>query len=297
MKFAIRVAILPPALGVETARRYDATNRTLEISEMLPAGSRVFQLAHQIGLLAASPVFDMLLNEGGLREGEARTLGRVALANYFAAALLMPYDSFLDSAKALRYDLELLQHHFGASFEQICHRVTTLQRPGNKGVAFHRMRVDISGNISKRFSLSGLRIPRYGGACPRWNIYAAFLSPGVINAQISTMADGEKYFCIARTIQNRVGGYGAPQSILSIGLGCALKDARALVYADGIDLKIQVAGSPLAPSAALASGWIAASAPSRLSITGSISTRMSAAYRPMYRLAEQSNCIGEQCRS
>jgi len=244
MKFAIRVAVLPPALGVETARRYDPAKRTLEISEMLPAGSRVFQLAHQIGLLAVSPVFDMLLNEGGLTEGEARTLGRVALANYFAAALLMPYDQFLESAKSLRYDVELLQHHFGASFEQICHRLTTLQRPGNKGVAFHMMRVDISGNISKRFSLSGLRIPRYGGACPRWNIYAAFLSPGVVNAQISTMTDGQKYFCIARTIHNRTGGYGAPQSILSIGLGCALSDARALVYADGIDLKNPDGGIP-----------------------------------------------------
>lgn len=242
--FGIRVAILPPAPGAETARRYDPTSRTLEISEMLARNSRLFQLAHQIGLLAASPVFEMLLNEGGLKTGEARALGKVALANYFAAALIMPYEPFLESAKSLRYDIELLQHHFGVGFEQVCHRLTSLQRPGDKGVPFHMLRVDIAGNVSKRFSLSGLRIPRYGGACPRWNVYTAFLSPGVINAQISIMPDREKYFCIARTIHTRTGGYGAPQSFLSIGLGCELSHARDLVYADGIDLDNPDRGVP-----------------------------------------------------
>ncbi len=242
--FGVRVAVLPPAPGAETARRFDTTSRTLEISEMLARHSRIFQLAHQIGLLAATPVFDMLLNEGGLKIGEARSLGKVALANYFAAALSMPYASFLKSAKALRYDVELLQHHFGVSFEQVCHRLTTLQRPGDKGIPFHMLRVDIAGNVSKRFSLSGLRIPRYGGACPRWNVYAAFLSPGVINAQVSVMPDREKYFCIARTIHTRTGGYGAPQSFLSIGLGCELSFARELVYADGIDLDNPDRGVP-----------------------------------------------------
>ena len=114
----------------------------------------------------------MLLNEGGLTAGESRALGKVALANYFAAALIMPYEPFLESANALRFDIELLQHHFGTSFEQVCHRLTTLQRQGGKGVPFHMLRVDIAGNVSKRFSLSGLRIPGYGGACPRWNVYA-----------------------------------------------------------------------------------------------------------------------------
>ena len=242
--FSVRVAILPPAPGAETVRRYDETNRTLEISEMLARHSRIFQLAHQIGLLSASPVFDMLLNEGGLKTGDARPLGRIALANYFAAALIMPYRPFLESARTLRYDIELLQHHFGTSFEQVCHRLTNLQRPGEKGVPFHMLRVDIAGNVSKRFSISGLRIPRYGGACPRWNVYAAFMSPGTINAQISVMPDKEQFFCIARTIHTRYGGYGAPQTFLAIGLGCEISHARDLVYADGIDLENPDRGVP-----------------------------------------------------
>ena len=235
--FGVRVAVLPPAPGMETIRRFDPGSRRLEISEMLPRSSRLFQISHQIGLLAASPVFDTLLREGGLGSADVRALGRIALANYFAAALMMPYEPFLETARSVRYDIELLQHHFDANFEQVCHRLTTLQRPGAKGIPMHMMRVDIAGNISKRFSASGLRIPRHGGACPRWNVYTAFLSPGVISGQVSRMPDGNAYFCIARTIQKSGGGYGAPQRVLSIGLGCEISHARDLVYADGIDLE------------------------------------------------------------
>src|SRR3546814_19106198 len=96
------------------------------------------------------------------------------------------------------------------------------------------LRVDIAGNISKRFSLSGLRIPRHGGACPRWNVYAAFMTPGLIHAQISRMPDGTSYFCIARPVQKRVGGYSAPQPYLSIGLDCEISHPAQLVYPDGL---------------------------------------------------------------
>jgi predicted transcriptional regulator len=233
----IRVAVLPPGPGTEAMRRYEPGGRRLEISESLPRSSRLFQIGHQIGLLAASPVFDTLLLEGGLKTPDVRSLGRIALANYFAGALMMPYGAFHGMAKTVRYDIELLQHHFDASFEQVCHRLTSLQRPGAKGVPLHMLRVDIAGNISKRFSASGLRIPRHGSACPRWNVYSAFLSPGVINGQVSRMPDGNAYFCIARTIQKRGGGYGSPQRVLSIGLGCELSYAREVVYSDGIDLE------------------------------------------------------------
>lgn len=233
--FGVRIVALSPA-GDNMVRRYNEHERILEISEMLPAASRIFQIAHQIGLLAAPRELDRLVGEGDFAGEDARTLTRIALANYFAAAVIMPYQAFHRAAKANRYDIELLQHRFGTSFEQVCHRLTTLQRPGVRGVPFHLLRTDIAGNISKRFSLSGIHIPRYGGACPRWNVYAAFLQPGTINVQISKMPDGATYFCVARSVRKRGGGYGAPQSHLSIGLGCEIGWARELVYADGIDL-------------------------------------------------------------
>ena len=235
----IRVVLLPstaPPIRHGTVRRFDAVTRTLVISELLPLSSRNFQLAHQIGLLTASDEIDDILQQGGLIDGEARALGRIALANYFAAAVLMPYDPFLAIAQAARYDIEMLEHHFGTGFEQVCHRLTTLQRPGAKGVPFHMIRVDVAGNTSKRFSSSGLRIPRHGGACPRWAAYAAFMTPGRIHLQVERMPDGATFFNVARTVRKRGGRFGVSESYYAVALGCEASSAGALVYADGVDL-------------------------------------------------------------
>jgi predicted transcriptional regulator/transcriptional regulator with XRE-family HTH domain len=233
----VRVSFTEPAAdGATATRRFEPRQKRLEVSQRLPGASRAFQLAHQIALLSAGPVIDMLLMENGLREDQPRALGRVALANYFAAALLLPYDDFLASARESRYDIELLQHRWRAGFEQICHRLTTLNKPGNRGVPLHMLRVDLAGNISKRFTLSGLPIPRHGGACSRWNIYAAFLNPGQIQAQVSRLPDGAAFFCIARTVVKGGIGFGAQRNVLSIGLGCDIRHAKDLVYADAFDL-------------------------------------------------------------
>ena len=236
----MRVLVLPSTaqnVSHGTVRQYDPVARTLVISELLPQKSRKFQIAHQIGLMIAREEIEDLLDDGGLTRGDARSLGRIALANYFAAALLMPYDSFLETAKSVRHDIEILEHRFDASFEQVCHRLTTLHKPGAKGVPFHLLRVDIAGNTSKRFSTSGLSIPRHGGACPRWNVYSAFMSPGRINAQLGQLPDGSAYFCIACTVHKRGGRYGVSESYYSIGLGCAVNRAKELVYSDEFDLK------------------------------------------------------------
>jgi predicted transcriptional regulator len=113
--------------------------------------------------------------------------------------------------------------------------MTTLQRKGAAGVPFHLIRTDIAGNISKRFSLSGIHIPRHAGACPRWNVYAAFLSPERLNIQVSEMPDGSRYFCIARTVAKGAYRYNAPVRHISIGIGCSIAHAKSLIYSDGID--------------------------------------------------------------
>jgi hypothetical protein len=217
-------------------RRYDPERKLISLSEVLPPRSRRFQLAHQVGLLTCSPLFDTISKDPHLSTPESRALGRVALANYFAAAVLMPYAPFLEAAKAERYDVELLAHRFGTSFEQVCHRLTTLRRPGAEGIPFHLLRIDVAGNISKRFSGSGIKIARFSGACPRWNVHAAFLTPGMIRVQVSRMPDGVAYFCIARTIRSDRGGYNVPHAVQAIGMGCEVKHAKNMVYADGMDL-------------------------------------------------------------
>jgi hypothetical protein len=217
-------------------RRFDPSARRLVLSELLPTRSRTFQLAHQVGLLAYGPAIDRRVADERLGSEEARALGRVALANYFAGAVLMPYAAFLDAAAQERYDIDVLGRRFRVGFEQVCHRLTTLRRAGAEGVPFHMIRIDVAGNISKRYSASGIRFARFSGVCPRWNIFSAFLTPGMIRIQISRMPDGQAYFCIARTIQKDSGGYHAQHPVQAIGLGCKLEHARALVYSDGIAL-------------------------------------------------------------
>jgi predicted transcriptional regulator/transcriptional regulator with XRE-family HTH domain len=226
-------------------RRFDREKGVLSISEVLPPRSRRFQLAHQMGLITQAALLDRLTRDAELTTPESRALGRVALANYFAAALLMPYQPFLEAARAERYDIELLAHRFGQSFEQVCHRLTTLRRPGAEGVPLHFLRIDIAGNISKRFSGSGIRFARFSGACPRWNVHAAFMTPGMIRTQVSRMEDGSVYFCVARTVRSDRGGYNAPHTVQAIGLGCEVRHARELVYSDGIDIDNQSAATPV----------------------------------------------------
>jgi predicted transcriptional regulator/DNA-binding XRE family transcriptional regulator len=226
-------------------RRYDPLTKTVLLSEVLAPRSRNFQLAHQIGLLTCSEVLDRIITDPILTADESRALGRVALANYFAGAVLMPYTLFREAAIAERYDIELLGHRFRTSFEQVCHRLTSMQRPGAEGIPFHMVRIDIAGNISKRFSTSGMRFARFSGACPRWNVHAAFFTPGMVRVQLSQMPDSTAYFCVARTVRDNAGGYHAAHAQHSVGLGCDARYAKQLVYSDGVDLENLAAAVPI----------------------------------------------------
>ncbi len=226
-------------------RRFDRERHELFLSEVLRRGSRNFQLAYQVGLLAASDVIDRLAREPTLTTDASRALGRVALANYFASAVLMPYEEFFEAVSDVRYDIDLLGHRFRASYEQVCHRLTTLRRRGREGIRFHMIRVDIAGNISKKFSATGVRFPRFSGLCPLWNVHGAFLSPGFIRVQISALPDGMTFFSIARTVRKHRGGYQSRNNLTAIGLGCRVEDAAAMVYADGVDLENPSAAVPV----------------------------------------------------
>lgn len=217
-------------------RRYDPERRVLVLSELLPTRSRSFQLAHQLALLEHGELLAELTVDPRLTTDASRALGKVALASYYAGAVLMPYTAFVEAARSQRYDVDVLGRRFRVGFEQVCHRLTTLRRPGAEGIPFHMIRIDVGGNISKRFSASGIRFARFSGICPRWNIFAAFQTPGQISIQVSRMPDGVAYLCIARTIQRDSGGYHSQHSVQAIGLGCELGHARDVVYADGLDL-------------------------------------------------------------
>lgn len=231
--------------STDTVRHYDNSTRLLALSPRLDEGQQAFQLATQIAFLEQKQLLDQLLEKTAFSSPEALVLARIGLANYFAGAVLMPYMHFLQSAEQLRYDIELLEQRYAVSFETICHRLSTLQRPEARGVPFFFIRVDRAGNISKRQSATDFHFSRFGGTCPLWNIYAAFSSPDRILTQQAEMPDGRTYFWIAKMIRHRQGGYKAPSKNFAIALGCDLHHADRLVYSKGMILDDPAARTPI----------------------------------------------------
>ncbi|MFP6727656.1 MAG: short-chain fatty acyl-CoA regulator family protein [Alphaproteobacteria bacterium] len=231
----IGAKVMPVDIMGETLRRYDFHRRRVLLSEILAMPSRKFQLAVQLAISSHGEILDRLVAKAKLSSPEAEKLLRIGLAGYFAGAVLMPYDAFLTSAKELRYDLEILQNRFGVSFEQVCHRLTTLQRNASQGVPFFFIRIDHAGNISKRLSGAGFHFARFGGACPRWVIHDAFAAPGSILTQQACMPDGSAFLTIAQTVDPILGGHRGRRPRLAVAVGCDLIQANHLVYGDKMD--------------------------------------------------------------
>ena len=236
-RHGVETRVVPADVMAERLRFFDRHRRRLMLSELLPPSGRMFQIAWQIGMLEHRALIESTLGETGLKQEESRRLARVALANYFAGALIMPYERFLKAAESLRYDIEALCHRFSAGFEQVCHRLTTLQRPGARGIPFFFIRIDNAGNVSKRFSAGRFHFSKFGGTCPLWNLHNCFQVPGRIFTQIVQLPDDTTYFSIARTVQRSGGSQDRPAQQLAIGLGCDIGYAPRLAYADGYDLE------------------------------------------------------------
>ena len=247
-EYGVKVKDVLPEDGKPFSKIYYKSQKELHLSDYVALETKKLYAAAQIAQEGAMVVIENYLSEFKFPSEESKKLTKVALLNYCGAAILMPYKLFHQECMKQKYDLELLQNTFACTFEQIAHRVTCLQDPNLPGIPFHFLRVDVAGNISKRFSLSGIEIPRYGGACPRWNVYSAFSRPGVIQAAVSKMSNGEKYVCIARTVEKGVGRYGKKKSILSIGLGCQAKYAKDFVYTENLDLNDKKTEIPIGVS-------------------------------------------------
>jgi XRE family transcriptional regulator, fatty acid utilization regulator len=246
-KHETRVVDLVEGEGADTQRRYDPETRVLGLSPLLDPGQRAFQLATHLALLEAGDEIDQIVDTATLSSEETRGLARIGLANYFAGALVLPYCHYLEAAENTRYDIDLLCRQFEVGYETVAHRLSTLQRPGARGVPFLFVRVDRAGNISKRQSATDFHFSRVGGSCPLWNVYEAFAYPGQIRVQLAEMPDGREYLWVARTVARSNGGYNTLAKTFAIGLGCDLRHASRLVYADGLDLTAPAAFVPIGP--------------------------------------------------
>lgn len=228
-------------LGDNVLHRYDPDSKTLEIGGHLSSGQYVFKLAAELAYLEFGGLISSLVAEGNFTSEESVTLARMGLANYFAAAAVLPYGQFHSVAEEFRYDVERLSAYYSVSYETVAHRLSTLQRPSMRGVPLSFVRVDRAGNMSKRQSATGFHFSSSGGTCPLWNVYETFGNPGKMLVQIAQMPDGRNYMWVARTVEHRATRYGQPGKTFAIGLGCELRHANRLVYSEGLELSGAVA--------------------------------------------------------
>ncbi len=213
-------------------RYYDERERKIMLSDGFDYPNKVFQLTHVAGLLEHRETIDRLISQPSITGTREEARCRVELANYFAAAVLMPYQPFLREAEETRYDIDHLAARFGVSFEQVCHRLTTLQRDGAKGIPLFFLRIDKAGNVTKRFNATSFHLAQYGGACPRWDIHVSFRTPGRIIPQFVELPDGSRYFTVNRTVDRPVLGRHSQDNRLAVTLGCSIEHASKMVYAE-----------------------------------------------------------------
>ena len=226
--------------------RFDEAARTLSLNTGLPPESRAFLLAHRLVRYEFANEMRLVIEQSGLEAQASRELLSVGLANYAAGALLMPYGAFKAAARDFRHDIDRLRQRFGVSFEQACHRLSTLQRPGAAGLPFFFCRVDMAGNITKRHSATRLQFARFGGACPLWVVHEAVAIPDRILVQLAEMPDGTRYVSMAKGLVKPSGSYARPPRRYAVALGCEESYAADFVYAD--DLRLGGIATPIGAS-------------------------------------------------
>lgn len=227
----------------DTLRDYREDLREIRLSEALDHTNRIFQLVHMCGLLEQRELLEQLIARSGLTDARGAARLRVELANYFAAAVLMPYEAFLSEARLTKYDFDHLATRFGVSFEQACHRATTLQRDGAQGVPFFFLRIDKGGNVAKRFNATSFPLAEHGGACPRLDVHTSFRTPGRIVPQFVEMPDRSQFFVFARTVDRPTWARHAQDNRLAVAMGCAVEHVADIGYSEPFVLS----GTPMTP--------------------------------------------------
>ncbi len=230
---------------------FDRAERSLVFLDNASISTRRFQLARLAAELGWGEVLARESDDPRLTSDAARLQAYRALASYAASALLLPYDRFLQDAMQARYDVEILRQRYDASFEQVCHRLVTLRRPGREGVPFAFLRANPAGFTTKRFPLPGLPLTRHGHACPLWAIYGSFQTPGRVVRQLAAFPDGSRYLFIARTVTKQPATFQEQPFLHAVMLACEEIHADRTVYADGLDLAARETATPVGPACRL----------------------------------------------
>ena len=248
--WGVEVRVVDPEILEDASQHYDPQRRVLMLSSLLRSENRTFGIAYQLALLEFSTIIAQMLETARPPDPGSRRLLHMSFANYAAGAIMMPYGKFLRAAEEHRYAIDRLTAQFGANVEQVAHRLTTLGRAGAKGVPFFMLRVDPAGNISKRYAGESFPFSHFGGTCPRWHLHTAFQTPGQTVRQLIETPDGQRFFTISRTIERPIRPDLRDDALLAVGLGCDVKHAHRIAYADGLAL-VDTQATPVGPACAI----------------------------------------------
>jgi predicted transcriptional regulator/DNA-binding XRE family transcriptional regulator len=229
-RHGMAVQVLRADVLAGTLRHYDMHRRRLMLSERLAASGRLFAIAYHLCAQELADAIASQIARAAPPDEDSRRLATIALTNYAAAALIMPYDRIRQAAEQSRHDLPVLRDRFGVSSEQLAHRLTSLNRTGARGIPFFMVRMDRAGIVSKRFDGEAWPFARYGSPCPRWDAHGAGAVDQVTVQLIETL-DERRFVTLAMALPQLPGARGRAV----IALGCEAKHASRIVHADGID--------------------------------------------------------------
>ncbi|MBL0936666.1 MAG: XRE family transcriptional regulator [Rhizobiaceae bacterium] len=255
-EYGIVVKVLPVATMPNWRRRYDRHSQRLFISERLSPFDQLREVAMEACLIRMNVAIAAEVQALKLSTDEARRLARFELARYAAHALMMPYQAFHAAAVRARYDIDVLRSRFGVSFEQAANRLTMLGRATQPGVPFFMLEVDHAGNRFRRAGAQGFPQARFGGACPKLAVHAAFGQPGQIFVEAVEMPDGAEFLTIARTLEGPQGAFAERPRRTAILIGCDIAFKDDLVYASALPAepragKQALAAVPIGPACRL----------------------------------------------
>jgi predicted transcriptional regulator/transcriptional regulator with XRE-family HTH domain len=211
--------------------------RVLHVNKFLDRSTQAFAVAYHIGVAEYSVQIGEVTKSANLQAPGANDICRIALANYFARALVLPYARLLATLAEHRYDFEFVAHLFDTSLETVCNRVPAMQRRQAEAVPFYFIRIDKAGNVSKRQNLGSLQLSRFGATCPLWNVHEAFEKPGQTIVQVISTSDGRRFLSIAREIVKSESYFLAPVRRYAVGFGCELCFAEDVVYGNDLDFR------------------------------------------------------------
>lgn len=237
----LTVRILPRDVLPTLSRRLDLHARQVQLSEMLPAEDRTFELAIQIALLEFRPLIEDFASGSRFEDEKLRAAFMEHLVHYFADAIVMPYGRFLRACEATNYDFDVLQKRFGVGFDHLANRLTTLQRVGQRGLPFFAAQLDRAGRFTQiRLGASGASFLHNQPHYPAWLIHRAFERPGEHVCQsIQIDTSGSKanhWFTLAKSITGTSTACAARTTVV---LGLEARLAESVQASDRVSLAPQ----------------------------------------------------------